>query len=48
MWKLAVGFAIFAGLVLYILTRAGGNVDLGGDGHNVGAHSPASAASATR
>lgn len=47
MWKLAVGFAIFAALAIYILTRAGGNIDLGGDGHSISAHPPASAASAS-
>jgi hypothetical protein len=35
MWKLWVGFAVFAALALYILTKSGGNVDLGGEKHEV-------------
>ena len=34
MWKILVGFVIFAALALYILTKSGGNVDLLGT--NVG------------
>jgi hypothetical protein len=49
MWKILVGFAVFAALALYILTKSGGNVDLGGEKHDVGAgaHEPAAAGSAT-
>ena len=32
MWKLVVGFIIFAGLALYMLSR-GGDIDLGGEKH---------------
>jgi hypothetical protein len=32
MWKLVVGFAIFAGLALYILSR-GGDIDMSGEKH---------------
>lgn len=48
MWKILVGFAIFAALALYILTKSGGNVDLGGEKHDVsaGAHEPAASAAA--
>jgi hypothetical protein len=48
MWKILVGFAVFAALALYILTKSGGNVDLGGEKHDVGAgaHDQAPAASA--
>jgi hypothetical protein len=35
MWKILVGFAVFAALALYILTKSGGNVDLGGEKHDV-------------
>lgn len=47
MWKLAVGFALFAGLALFILTKSGGNIDLSGEKHDVGAAAdhPASASS---
>ncbi len=48
MWKLLVGFAIFAALAIFVLTKSGGNVDLGGEKHEVvpaGAEPAASAAS---
>ena len=35
MWKILVGFAMFAALALFILTRSGADVDLGGEKHNV-------------
>ncbi len=35
MWKLLIGFAIFAALAVFILTKSGGNVDLGGEKHEV-------------
>jgi hypothetical protein len=35
MWKLLIGFAIFAALALFILLKSGGNVDLGGEKHEV-------------
>ena len=50
MWKLLVGFAVFAALAIYILTKSGGNVDLGGEKHDVGAgaaHEPAASAAAS-
>ena len=34
MWKLLVGFVIFAALALYILSR-GGDIDMGGEKHDV-------------
>jgi hypothetical protein len=47
MWKIAVAFAIFAGLALYILSK-GGDIDMGGEKHGADAmHSePAKAAPA--
>ena len=49
MWKIAVGFAIFAGLALFILST-GGDIDMGGEKHGADAmhvpETPASAASA--
>jgi hypothetical protein len=42
MWKILLGFALFAGVALYILTKAGGDVDMGGEKHEV---VPANAAS---
>lgn len=46
MWKIAVGFAAFAGLGLYLLMQSGANVDMGGEQHGVPAHDAAPAASA--
>ena len=37
MWKLVVGFIVFAALAMYMLSR-GGDIDLGGEKH--GASSP--------
>lgn len=41
MWKLVVGFIIFAALALYMLSR-GGDIDLGGEKHGA-LSAPASA-----
>ena len=41
MWKIVVGFIIFAALALYMLSR-GGDIDLGGEKH--GSASPTSSA----
>ncbi len=32
MWKIAVGFVVFAGLALYVLSK-GGDIDMGGEKH---------------
>ena len=41
MWKIIVGFVIFAAIVLYVLTKAGGNVDMSGEKHGGDAtHAP--------
>jgi hypothetical protein len=37
MWKIIVGFIAFAALAIFILTRSGADVDLGGEKHDVGA-----------
>jgi hypothetical protein len=45
MLKLLFGFIVFAALALFILTRSGGDVDLGGEKHSVEApHGAASEA----
>ena len=31
MWKLAVGFMVFAGLAVFVIFKAGDGVDLGGE-----------------
>jgi hypothetical protein len=51
MWKIAIGFIIFAALALFALMKAGDKVDMGGEKHDTGSHSapaslPASGASA--
>jgi hypothetical protein len=46
MWKIALGFAAFAGLGLYLLMQSGANVDMGGEQHGVPVHEAAPAASA--
>lgn len=51
MWKLLVGFIIFAALAVFLLMKGGANVDMGGEKHGVetsepaheSAHEPASA-----
>jgi hypothetical protein len=46
MWKIAVGFALFAGLALFILSK-GGDIDMGGEKHGGDAtHTEAPAAAA--
>ena len=32
MWKIVVGFVVFAGLALFILSK-GGDIDMGGEKH---------------
>ncbi len=34
MWKIVVGFIVFAALALYMLSR-GGDIDLGGEKHGL-------------
>ena len=46
MWKIALGFLVFAGIALFILTRSGGDVALGGEKHSVEAPAAPPAASA--
>ena len=44
MWKIAVGFIVFAGLALFILSK-GGDIDMGGEKHGIEVDHSASAAS---
>ena len=46
MWKIAVGFAVFAGLALFILSK-GGDIDMSGEKHGDTAHTEAPAAPAS-
>ena len=44
MWKIALAFIVFAAVALYILTKSGADVDMGGEKHSVEApHAAASA-----
>ena len=45
MWKIIVGFAVFAGLALFILSK-GGDIDMGGEKHGDTSHTEAPAAAA--
>ena len=47
MWKIVVGFIVFAGLALFILSK-GGEIDMSGEKHGADAtHSEAPAAPAS-
>ncbi|MGE5450341.1 MAG: hypothetical protein ACM3VZ_00685 [Acidobacteriota bacterium] len=49
MWKLLLGFVVFAAIAIFVLMKSGGNVDMSGEKHGVDAthtDSPASEASA--
>jgi hypothetical protein len=44
MWKLLLGFIVFAAVALFVLKKAGGDVDMGGEKHDVsGGQAPATA-----
>jgi hypothetical protein len=51
MWKIAVGFVLFAALALFVLSK-GGDIDMGGEKHGdmghaeAPAHAPVAAVSA--
>lgn len=46
MWKLIVGFLVFAAIVLFLLSKAGGDVDISGEKHGIDVHPTGTAASA--
>ncbi len=48
MWKIFVGFIVFAALALFVIMKGGDNLDMGGEKHGTEttAHEPAPAASA--
>jgi hypothetical protein len=45
MWKLVVGFILFAALALFVLSK-GGDIDMSGEKHGTETHEAAPAASA--
>jgi hypothetical protein len=40
MWKMAVGFVVFAALALFVLMKAGDKVDMSGEKHGTEAVTP--------
>jgi hypothetical protein len=44
MWKLIIGFVLFAALAIFVLMKAGGDIDMGGEKHGIEA--PAASAPA--
>ncbi|RYF00829.1 MAG: hypothetical protein EOO32_06030 [Comamonadaceae bacterium] len=48
MWKIVVGFVLFAALSLFVIMKAGDKVDMSGEKHGADAiHVPETAAPAT-
>lgn len=46
MWKIVVGFILFAALSMYVIIKAGDKADMGGEKHGADAvHAPEPAAS---
>jgi len=45
MWKIVIGFAVFAGLALFILSK-GGDIDLSGEKHGDTTHTESAAPAA--
>ena len=42
MWKIILGFIVFAALALFVLSH-GGDIDMGGEKHGIDTHAPAAA-----
>lgn len=48
MWKIVVGFVLFAALSMYVIIKAGDKADMGGEKHGADAiHAPEPAAAAS-
>ena len=43
MWKLALGFVVFAAVALFVISKSG-NVDMGGEKHTIEHAEPAASA----
>ena len=41
MWKIAIGFILFAALAIWVLMQGGDSLDMGGEKHSTEAHAPA-------
>ncbi len=47
MWKIIIGFIVFAALALFVIIKGGDQLDMGGEKHGAEAvHAPEAAASA--
>jgi hypothetical protein len=47
MWKLIIGFILFAALALFVIMKGGDQLDMGGEKHGADAvHAPEASASA--
>jgi hypothetical protein len=47
MWRIAVGFVVFAGLAMFVIMKGGNSLDMAGEKHGAEAvHAPAPAAAA--
>jgi len=48
MWKIAVGFVVFAALAMFVIIKGGSNLDMGGEKHGTdSSHAPAPAAASS-
>jgi hypothetical protein len=48
MWKIVVGFVLFAALALFVIMKGGDNLDMGGEKHGADAvHAPEPAKAAS-
>lgn len=49
MWKIVVGFIVFAGVAMFVIMKGGDKIDMGGEKHGTEeAHAPAAGASAAK
>ena len=48
MWKIVVGFVIFAAIALYVISMGGDKIDMSGEKHSGDVHAPEPAASAPK
>ena len=48
MWKIGLGFVVFASLAMFVIMKGGDNLDMGGEKHGAEAvHAPATPAAAS-
>lgn len=49
MWKVGIGFVVFAAVAMFVIMKGGDNLDMGGEKHGAEAvHAPEAAASAAK